>query len=288
MTMELLTMRAPDGATSEARLFETKRPGPGLLVLPAMGVNARAYDRLAERLLEAGVTTMVVELRGGDTSSIRARKGVDYGYAELLEDMTQHLELLRTHVTGPVSLLGHSLGGQLATVGLARWFVPGAKLIVIASGTVHHRAWSGLRQLGVFAGTQLAQVVARGLGFYPGHRLGFGGLQGKSLIIDWSNASRTGAFTSQRDGVLEHRLHELAPEVLAIHVQGDTMAPRATTEALLRKVKHARVQWLNVMPPAQPKKMNPHFRWLKDPAPAAIAIAHFLLAPPLSPRGGEG
>lgn len=271
-------MRAADGARSEARLFKAKEPGPGLLVLPAMGVNARAYDRLAEGLADAGVTSLVMEHRGGDGSSVRARPGIDYGYAELLEDMVQHLELLRTHASGPVSVLGHSLGGQLATVGLSRWFVPGAKLIVIASGTVHHKAWSGLRGLGVLAGSQLAQVVARGLGFYPGHRLGFGGLQGKSLIIDWSNAARTGQFTSARDGVLEQRLDELAPDVLALHVQGDTMAPRATTEALLRKVKHARVRWVNVTPPPQPRKMNPHFRWLKDPSPAVSEIARFLRA----------
>ena len=65
--------------------------------------------------------------------------------------------------------------------------------------------------------------------------------------------------------------------MLALHVQGDTMAPRATTEALLRKVKHARVQWVNVLPPKQPRKMNPHFRWLKDPSPAVSEIARFLL-----------
>ncbi len=269
-------MRAPDGATSEARFFEAKQKGPGLVVLPAMGVNARAYDRLAEGLAEAGVTTLVVELRGGDTSSVRARRGVDYGYAELLEDMAQHVKLLRARVTGPVSVLGHSLGGHLGAIGLSRWFVPGAKLIVIASGTVHHRAWSGLRRIGVLAGTQLAQVVARGLGFYPGHRLGFGGLQGKSLIVDWSNASRTGAFTSTRGGSLEHRLDELAPEVLAIHVQGDTMAPRSSTEALLRKLKLARVKWVNVLPPDQPRKMNPHFRWMKDPAGVVREVASFL------------
>ena len=269
-------MVAPDGVRSEARLFKAKTQGPGLLVVPAMGVNARAYDRLAEGLADAGITTLVVELRGGDTSSIRPRPGIDFGYAELLGDMTQHLEFLRGQVSGPVHVLGHSLGGHLGVVGVSRWCVPGAKLIVIASGTVHHRAWGGLRGLGLLAGSQLAQVIARGLGFYPGHRLGFGGLQGKSLIIDWSNLARTGDFSSQRDGTLEHRLDEFAPEVLALHVQGDTMAPRRTTEALLRKLKHAKVEWVNVMPPAQPRKMNPHFRWLKDPSPAVTEIARFL------------
>jgi predicted alpha/beta hydrolase len=274
--MELIPMTAPDGAKSEARFFSANEPRSALLVIPAMGVNARAYDRLGEGLAAAGVTTLVLELRGSGSSSVRAKRGVDYGYADLLDDMTQHLELLRQRVKTPVSVLGHSLGGHLGAIGLARWHVPGAKLIVIASGTVHHRAWSGLSRLGLLAGTQLAQVVARGLGFFPGHRLGFGGLQGKSLIVEWSNASRTGTFTSQRDGSLEHRLDELKPEVLALHVVGDTMAPRRSTEALLRKLKHAKVQWTNVTPPAEPRKMNPHFRWMKDPTPVVAAIAPFL------------
>lgn len=269
-------MRAPDGATWQARLFKSVAPGPGVLIIPAMGVNARAYHRLSEELAERGVTAFIAEHRGGDTSSVRARRGVDYGYAELLSDMALHLDVLRAHSVGPLNLLGHSLGGQLATIGLATWFTPGAKLILVASGTVHHRAWGGVRGFGVLVGTQFAQVVARGFGFYPGHRLGFGGLQGKSLIVDWANAARTGTFHSGSHGVLEHKLAEFELDVLAIHVQGDTMAPRGTTEGLLRKLKHARVRWVNVMPPAEPRKMNAHFRWLKDPSDVAREVASFV------------
>lgn len=269
-------MHSPDGVSSEARLFRAAPKSPGLLVLPAMGVNARAYDRLAQSLAQAGITTLVMELRGGDTSSVRPRPGIDYGYADLLADMSQHLALLREEVSGPVHVLGHSLGGHLGVIGLTRWFVPGGKLIVIASGTVHHRAWGGLRGLGMRVGAGLVQVVARGLGFYPGHRLGFGGLQGQSLMVEWSNLARTGDFVSRREGSLEQGLDQLAPEVLAIHVQGDTMAPRSTTEALLRKLRQARVRSVDVRPPPQPRKLNPHFRWLKDPTPVVQELARFL------------
>lgn len=274
--MEPLQIHSRDGAKSDARLFLAGEGAPGLLVLPAMGVNARAYDRLGEALAARGLTTLVSEHRGGDTSSVRAKRGVDYGYAELLDDMELQLAELKKRAVGPLNVLGHSLGGQLATAGLARWFEPGGKLIVIASGTVHHRAWGGLRGFGLLASTQLAHVVARGLGYFPGHRLGFGGLQGRSLIVDWANAARTGEFRSHVHGALEHQLDTLAPEVLALHVQGDTMAPHAATEALLRKVRHAKVTWADITPPAQPRKMNPHFRWLKDPSVVAEKVAAFI------------
>jgi|APLak6261675434_1056106.scaffolds.fasta_scaffold01313_4 predicted alpha/beta hydrolase len=274
--MELLSLHLSGGATTEARLFTATPGAPGLLILPAMGVNARAYDRLAEGLAERGVTTLVSEHRGGDGSSVRARRGVDFGYAELLDDLEVHLAALAARSTGPVSVLGHSLGGQLATVGLARWWQPGAKLIVIASGTVHHRAWRGVSGVGVLVGTQLAHVVARTLGYFPGHRLGFGGLQSRGLIVDWANAALTGEFRSHARGALEHRLDELTPDVLALHVFGDTMAPRSSTEALLRKVRHAKVKWVDVAPPEQPRKMNAHFRWLKDPSHVVREVADFV------------
>ncbi|MFT3711081.1 MAG: alpha/beta hydrolase [Archangium sp.] len=265
------------GVTTEGRLFPSVNEGPGLLVLPAMGVNARAYDRFAEQLASFGVTTLVAEHRGGDTSSIRPKRGVDFGYAELLDDAVVHVRELQKHAKGAVSVLGHSLGGQLATVGLSRWYQPGGKLIVIAGGTVHYTAYRNkLESLGVLLGTQLANGVARTLGYFPGHRLGFGGLQSKALIIDWAHAARTGRFTSSTRGDIELELDRHEPEVLAIHVKGDTMAPRSTTEGLIQKLPKARTRWVELEPPAQPKKMNPHFRWLKEPQAAARHVSSFL------------
>lgn len=265
-----------EGARSQARFFEAEAGAPVLLVVPAMGVNARGYDRLGDALAARGVTTLVSELRGGEGSSVRARRGVDYGYGELADDTMKHVEWLRARGHAVVNVLGHSLGGQLTTATLARWFVPGARLVLIASGTVHYRAYEGLERWRVLVATQLAGVIARGLGYFPGHRLGFGGLQARSLITDWARASRTGVFSSRTRGALEQRLGELEPEVLALHVEGDELAPRSATEGLLRKLPRARVTWFDVIPPTEPEKLSPHFRWMKAPEGAAERIAAFL------------
>ena len=261
--MEPLQIHSRDGAKSDARLFLAGEGAPGLLVLPAMGVNARAYDRLGQALAARGLTTLVSEHRGGDTSSVRAKRGVDYGYAELLDDMELQLAELKKRAVGPLNILGHSLGGQLATAGLARWFEPGGKLIVIASGTVHHRAWGGLRGFGLLASTQLAHVVARGLGYFPGHRLGFGGLQGRSLIVDWANAARTGEFRSHVHGALEHQLDTLAPEVKQrLTADCDTPARRATSSevACAFIVRSSRRR-----PSTRCRSPSPKHRWPRTP-----------------------
>jgi predicted alpha/beta hydrolase len=184
----------------------------------------------------------------------------------------KHLEWLRAKFSVPVHVLGHSLGGQLSVAGISRWHQPGAKVIVVGSGTVHFQAWSGLEKWRILFSTQFASTLARVLGYFPGDKLGFGGVQGKRLIVDWAHASRTGTFR------LEHGLEQFSPEVLAIHVKGDTYAPRASTERLVRKLVNAQVTWADVEPPAEPKRQDPHFRWMKDPRAVAETAARFLTA----------
>ncbi len=268
--MTPIAMELSGGARSEARLFEAPAPRAALLVVPAMGVDARKYDAFGEALAARGVTALVSELRGGESSTVKPRRGVDYGYEELLGDTVTHLKWLRENSGLPTHVLGHSLGGQISVAGVARWHEPGAKVIVVGSGTVHFRAYEGLEKWRVLAGTQFASVVSQVLGFFPGDRLGFGGVQGKRLIVDWAHASRTGTFRFERE------LEKFSPRVLAIHVKGDTFAPRRSTERLVGKLVNAQVSWAEVEPPAEPKRQDPHFRWMRDPRAVAEAAADFL------------
>ncbi len=273
---ELVTLTAADGASSSARFHRATGVRAAALVLPAMGVNARSYDAFAEALAGLGVSVLVAEHRGGESSSVRPARGVDYGYAELLGELPLLLAALRARAPGlPVDVVGHSMGGQLGVAGVSRWHTPGARLVLLASGTVHHRAWSALPGLGVWVGTTLAEGVARGLGFFPGHRLGFGGRQGRTLIIDWARASRSGTFSSGGVSV-EHAL-DTPLSVLTVSITGDTYAPPNTTRQLVRKLTHATVTHASVQPPAEPRRLNPHFRWLRTPLSAAQTVASFLL-----------
>ncbi len=275
MPTELVDLVAPDGVRSQARFTAATSPRAVTVLLPAMGVNARSYDGLARALSHHGVSTLVAEHRGGDSSSVRARRGTDYGYAEVLSELPLLVEAASARVPGlPVDLLGHSMGGQLGVAALSRWHRAGARLVLVASGTVHHRAWTGVSSLGILLGTTVAEGVARTLGFFPGHRLGFGGLQGRSLIVDWARASRTGIFAS--GGASFEQGLDVPLEVLTVSVLGDTYAPPAATRHLVAKLSHATVKTLSVAPPAEPRRLNPHFRWLREPDAVAAPVAEFL------------
>lgn len=173
----------PGGARSTARLFEGDAALQPVLVLPAMSVNARAYDKLAAALAARGNTTLVAEMRGGESSNIRARRGVDYGYADLVDDALAHVAWLRARHP-VVHVLGHSLGGQIAVLGSARWVVPGAKLVLAASGTPYWRGHPGAARWKTLVLTLASNLLTRTLGYFPGHWIGYGGLQGKRLVVE--------------------------------------------------------------------------------------------------------
>jgi predicted alpha/beta hydrolase len=278
MAVELVEVRGADGATSQARLFLPDSPPKAALAwLPAMGVTARAYDGFGALLAARGVATLVSELRGGEGSDVRARRGVDFGLGELIDDHVRAMALLAARAPGvTVHVGGHSLGGQLTVVHFASRAAPDTKLVLVASGTVHWRAWGFPSNLGILVGTQVAARVARALDWFPGHRLGFGGRQSRRLIEDWAHAGRTGRYTT-RTHALETGLGAVTHEVLAVHVEADTMAPPEATRQLLAKLPHARVHHVTATPPREPKRLNPHFRWTKGPEPVAEAVARFLL-----------
>jgi predicted alpha/beta hydrolase len=279
--MENVLLTAPDGPTSTARYFPAAKVRASLLLLPAMGVNARAYDAVGAALAGQGVATLVAEHRGGESSSVRPRRGVDFGYRELLADLDLQRRALLERVPGlPVNVLGHSMGGHVAVLGVPRWQVPGARLVVVASGSVHFRAWRGAAGLGLLASAWVVAAVARTLGVFPGHRLGFGGLQGRSLMVEWARMVRTGEFRSE-EGPLEEGLDAPGLEVLAVCVEGDGWVPRGATERLVGKLPGARVRWEALDVPAEPARLRPHFRWARAPEALAAKVADFL-----APAGG--
>lgn len=276
--VQLVPLRSADGAASRARLFLPSGPARAALAwMPAMGVSAKAYDTFGSLLAERGVAAVVGELRGGESSDVVPRRGVDFGLGELVDDHARAMALLAERAPGvPLHVGGHSLGGQLTVVHFAARAAPGTKLVLVASGTVHYRAWGFPQNVGVLLGTQVAAGVARALDWFPGHRLGFGGRQPRRLIEDWAHAGRTGHYRT-RTHALETGLDAVTAQVLAVHVEGDTMAPAEATRRLLAKLPQARVSHVTAPAPAEPRRLNPHFRWTKGPVPVADAVARFLV-----------
>jgi len=244
------------------------RPAGALVVVfPAMGVPARYYRPLAAELSRAGLWPVVADLRGTGSSTPRPDRRSRYGYADLADDVGAVLEALEDRRAGrPTLLLGHSLGGQVCALHLARSgdsTVDG--LVFVAVGLPYWRCYPGSRRPWVLGLTQSIAVTSTVLGVWPGWS--FGGRQARGVMRDWAYTARHGRFPA----ALAAPLDQVRTPVLAVTIDHDRFTPPATTEALCAHLTRTPIERLHYSAAAP----LDHFRWVRAAGPLAVEVAAF-------------
>ncbi|MHA3702813.1 alpha/beta hydrolase family protein [Jatrophihabitans sp. YIM 134969] len=271
-----LTVVRPDASRATVTLHTADRASaPVLVLVPAMGMRAGWYAPFAAALRDAGFHVAVTELRGHEAAADARRPGRrhDFGYAELAADLGSAVQAVTAAVpSSPVVLLGHSMGGHVASAYLADAPDTVAGLVFVASGTTHWRAW-GPRHL---LRTQAALLLALVVGHFPGRRVGFAGREARGVLRDWARLARTGALTSGRPP-RSHvaALQALELPVLAVTVEGDDLGPVRSVRGQLRWLPRARVETVHVTPAPGEATLD-HFRWARRPELVVPALRAWL------------
>ena len=253
-----------------------------VLMVPAMGTAAAYYEPFAARLRGAGIAVRLLELPGQGTSPLSARRGDDFGYREIVEDLLPDAvrSARREFPQGCIVLAGHSLGGQLAVLASAELAPLLDGLVLVAAGTAHWRRWPGGGRLLACLTVHAVAALAALLPWYPGDRVGFGGAQSRRLMRDWRHNARTGQYRlegSARDAdALRTALREVRLPVLALSIRHDTVAPEGAVAELLAHLPAARVRHVTV--PGHPSHVpwKRHFSWARQRAGVEDALLAWL------------
>ncbi|MCI5102604.1 alpha/beta fold hydrolase [Algiphilus sp.] len=263
---------SPHTAAKPEGVIVRHRPGPPpalgrLLLLPALGVPAGYYDPLAEQLTKAGLETHTLELRGSGDSPLRAGRGCDFGFRELLdEDIPSALRPLHAAKDGlPVWLAGHSLGGHLAAMSAGRLGFAIDGLVLLACGLPWRGAFDARARLRIDVLRLLIPVCNTVLGYFPGDRLGFGGRQPRRLMREWSRLAYCGRYAAEGiDEDLEAGVAQYAGPVLTLRMTDDPFAPLAACRAVTEKMAHARHSE-TALDAATLGTRADHYRWARKP-----------------------
>ncbi|MET9296824.1 alpha/beta fold hydrolase [Streptomyces sp. NPDC003077] len=236
---------------------------PVVLVAPAMGTPAGFYRRFVRALHREGATALVLDHRGNGRRRNVPRATA---YHHLADDLTAAISAVRGAYPGaPLALCGHSLGGQLAVLQAAvaadRGDPAPDALVLVAAGSVHHRAF-GARSPGLLVASRLMVLIAAVLGHWPGHRLGFGGRQPLGVILDWAHQARTGRYRLAGADV-EDLLPALRVPLLAVGVEGDRLAPPRAVGHLCGKVPGTRPERRLYGPRDAGGARLDHFSWAR-------------------------
>ena len=278
----LVPLTAADGARSEARVFAPGAPRCAVVCLPAMGVEARYYDPLGEALAARGVATLVGELRGNGSSSLRAGRGVDFGYRELVElDVATAVAAARARFpTVPLHLVGHSLGGQVSVLYSAMHPGEVDGIALVAAGTPYFRAYPAPHSAYILGGSTLLVGLSTVLGYLPGRSVGFGGREARRLIVEWARAIRTGRFSFAGEPPdLARALAAVTLPVLAISLDEDKLAPHRAVDHLASMLPSAALTRRRTAPGEVGADVD-HFRWVRKPDRMAEILAGWFASLP--------
>ncbi|NVJ96509.1 MAG: alpha/beta fold hydrolase [Alphaproteobacteria bacterium] len=247
-----------------------------LLLLPALGVEARFYRRLAHGLGENGITTILMEQRGHGESKQRPGRGQVFGLGDFLDhDIPTAIDAVKAKLPNlPLYLGGHSLGGHLSAVTSGRRDdITG--VIQLACGFPHHGLY-GKRQAGqVKFLCAILPAVTRLLGYFPGDRIGFGGREFRQLMMDWREWALKGTYSISASPQGEEEIARYAGKVLAISFDQDKLATDAAIVFSHSRFKMADVTTRRLTAAEQGDKLG-HFDWARAPDGVVKAISSWI------------
>ena len=229
-------------------------------------MKASYYRPLAEALTARGHSVMLCDLRGQGTSNQKAPQA-KFGYHEMIErDIPAYIKAAKDNFPGKnIILLGHSLGGHLSLLYLSAHPQEVKAAALIASGSVYHGAYPFPQNIKIWLATQSSVFMSNLFGYFPGHKLGFGGRQPKTVMSDWARQSRTGQFIPKGSNFdYEAAMAKLTHPVFALSIEGDNFAPHSAADHLVGKVKSASLTRIKYQPTDALKPKINHFRWVKE------------------------
>ncbi len=257
-----------DGTSLGITIFsqESGKPGPVVICRPAMGVPAQYYEPVAESLSGRGFNVVTADLRGVGLSSVRAARGTDFGYHEMVShDFPAILRTVREEFPGArIYLLGHSLGGQLSCLYSSACSERISGIILIATCSVYFYSYPFPHYLGILVFEQLIMLISRVLGYFPGHVFRFGGQEARGQMIDWARQGVTGRYAPiGNDRDYEALLAEMEIPVLDISFADDGYCPFGPVAHLLDKMTAASKTHIHLSPKDLGEKSVGHFGWVK-------------------------
>lgn len=284
-----IPLKAADSHQFELYIKQSDQSdSPVMLLFPALGVKASFYDPLAETLSAAGYHVAWFDHRGLGSSSLRPKRGVDYGYETILnQDYPLVVDAVKKEFPDQaLFFMGHSLGAQLSAIYAAKKRLKIQGLIHVAAGTPYYKNWKGRERLRLMLASVIFPVFSIAFGYFPGHLLKFAGKQSKTLMLDWARTVRSGNYQPKgsRQSYEKVMVRTEMP-ILSFTFPRDFFAPPEAAEHLsLKYGPGSKITHLHLPPEKMPHDKINHFNWVKEAGFLLPSLEKWLNSPNVFPN----
>lgn len=245
-----------------------------LLLLPALGVRASFYRKLANGLAEHGIASIVMEQRGNGESIYRPGDGSSFSLWNYLdEDITFVTTWCKSAFENiPLFIGGHSLGGHMASLAVAAAPTNYAGVVHLACGFPYFRDFS--TPASSFVRIMIAAIpfVTRIMGYFPGKWFGFGGREYGGLMLDWREWARSGSYDIPGFENAGNGIAAYDGPIISVAFDRDHMAPDKAVDRSLAAYKSANITRLKLGEAEQGEFLG-HVNWGKNPQGVVAVLA---------------
>jgi predicted alpha/beta hydrolase len=264
---EVISISFSDGATNAFSIFRAENNhAPVVVIFPALGVKANYYRHYAHALSQKNIHLITIDHRGHGNSSVRPSRKINFGYCEQIE--IEYAAILKKvkeiFPQSKIIIMGHSLGGQMGSMFVSRYNNLADGIILNASCSVYYKGWGNVKGIGVLWFAKFSNWLAQTLGYYPGHKVGFGSVEARGIITDWYYTAHSANFAAHGSSYnYDKAMRELQKPLLALSYEGDASAPPLALKYLTDKFQSSLVTTHHVVHP-HGKKYN-HYSWIREP-----------------------
>lgn len=259
--MESLRVTTRDGYVLAASHFPSAHPGRVAIVHSATGVRQRYYHRFCAYLAEQGISAYCYDYRGIGDSLTTPLRGFRASFSLWARQDAQAVfdHVLARHPGEKIAMIGHSFGGQ--TLGLLEGIARVDKALLVSAmlpsiQTFPWRSrWAGYLLWGV-----LIPLLTGVLGYFPSPWVGMGEPLPAGVAREWSKWGLSPRYFLDHMGeALPDRFDQVEAEITALFISDDPLSPPLAVEALLRALRHAKINRVYLTPAGLGKGSIGHF-----------------------------
>ncbi len=275
--METISVTASDNKTIPAYWAPAEKPLAAMLVLPALGIQAKLYRKLAQQLSATGVSTLVMEQRGHGLSTPPPSRSDTHCLDDFLQrDIPALLDWLSAQESGvPLLLAGHSLGGHLATLYSGMHPQQIAGVVHLACAFPYFRDYPGKQGNMIRLICTLMPAFSAFPGYYPGHRVGFGGRESAAMMRQWCQWASTGSFDFGDHKGLAENVADFCGPVISIAFEKDEFASSAAIDRASSPFINAQLTRITLGGKEQGEHLG-HTRWARSPEGVVRAVRQWI------------